>query len=166
MSIRPPWKTRFSFAERRCWKYMIWPNPPSRQSGCTRTRSFINWRFSREANKAAAAYGDGFVRVWDWATLQLTETLKGVLLGFHSVTFSPDGTRLAAGSNGQEAVKLWDAHTLQELLTLAGRGSVFSCLKFSPDGRFLLAVSLEGWVHVWSAPSWAEIEAMEKVEGK
>jgi WD40 repeat protein len=105
-----------------------------------------------------------YIQLWDMATLQPTGRLKGFLLGTHSVAFSPDGKRLAAGSNGQEAVKLWDTETWQELLTLSGEGSVFHTLKFSPDGRYLLAINLYGTIHLWSAPTWEEIEAAEAAQ--
>ena len=94
--------------------------------------------------------------------------LKGFLLGAHSVAFSPDGRRLAAGSNGQEAVKLWDVETRQEVLTLSGEGSLFIGLSFSPDGRYLMAINEAGLAHneaglahIWTAPTWEEIAAEE-----
>jgi WD40 repeat protein len=114
---------------------------------------------SPDGRLAAAAYGSGFVRLWDLATLQPVDAVKGFLLGAHSVTFSPDGKRFAAGSNGQEAVKLWDTDTRQEVLTLSGEGSEFMFLRFSPDGRLLLGINQGGVAHLWSAPTWDEIAA-------
>jgi WD40 repeat protein len=132
--------------------------------------AFSDLAVSPDGRIAAGADADGGkVRLWDMATLQPVDTLKGFLLGAHSVAFSRDGKRLAAGSNGQEAVKLWDAETRQELLTLSGEGSLFRGVKFSPDGRFLLAINLAGLAHLWSAPTWEEIaaaEAKEKTEIK
>jgi len=97
----------------------------------------------------------------DVATLQPVATLKGFVLGAHSVAFSPDGRRLAAGSNGREAVKLWDVETRQEVLTLSGEGSLFRSVNFSPDGRYLLAINDVGLAHLWTAPTWEEIAEEE-----
>jgi WD40 repeat protein len=119
---------------------------------------------SPDGRMGAGAYEDGSVRLWEMATLKQLESLKGFLLAANSVAFSPDGRRLAAGSQGQEAVKLWDAETRQEVLTLSGEGSQVVSLKFSPDGRFLLAVNSSGLAHVWSAPTWAEIDLAEADE--
>jgi WD40 repeat protein len=105
---------------------------------------------------------NGAVELFDTDTLQRKGLLHGVLLGYHSVTISPDGQRLAAGSNGQEAMKLWDLDSQEEVATLSGQGSFFSDAKFSPDGNVLSARNWMRLVHFWRAPSWQEIEAAEK----
>ncbi len=122
---------------------------------------FESLAFSPDGRMAAVAYNEGFIQLWDMATLQPLETLRGFLLGVHSVAFSPDGKRLAAGSSGHEAVKLWDTETRQEVLTLSGEGSVFELLRFSPDGRYLMAINFNGVIHLWSAPTWEEIKTAE-----
>jgi WD40 repeat protein len=117
---------------------------------------------SPDGKIAAGAFGDGFVELWDKRSLHMMNRLKGVLLGVHSVTFSHEGIRLAAGSNNQEAIKMWETATWQEVLTLAGQGSMFMRTKFSPDDRFLVSVNVSGVLHIWKAPSWEEIEAAER----
>lgn len=119
-----------------------------------------DWADSSDG-RLAAAESSGLVRVWDVATLQPLVSLKSFRLSAHSVIFSPDGRRLAAGSNGGEAVRLWDTVTWQEVLTLNGVGSRISGVKFSPDGRHLLAINDAGLAHLWTAPSWQEIAEEE-----
>jgi WD40 repeat protein len=121
-----------------------------------------NAAFSPDGKLLAAASLKGLVRLWETTTWREVMSLRGVLLGCHSVAFSPDGTRLAMGSNGQEAVKLWDTSTYQELLTLPGSGSVFFPTAFSPDGNVLGSMNQSGLLHLWRAPSWTEIDAAEK----
>jgi WD40 repeat protein len=122
------------------------------------------WAGSPDGRMAASSDTSGMVLLWDVATLQPLATLKGFLLGAHSVGFSSDGRRLAAGSNGREAVKLWDVETRQEVLTLSGEGSLFISLSFSPDGRYLMAINEAGLAHIWTAPTWEEIGAQEAKE--
>src|SRR5690349_6612783 len=99
------------------------------------------------------------VEVEDGGTGQLLGRLRGVLQGIHSLGFSPDSRRLAAGSDDRQAVKLWDIQSLQELVTLRGESSAFSQTRFSPDGNLLGTMNYRGLLHVWRAPSWPEIEA-------
>jgi len=101
------------------------------------------------------------VWVYETATLREVVTLGRFLLGAHSAAFSPDGARLAASGTSKETIKLWDMGSHQEVLTLESQESRFVFSAFSPDGYMLGALSGEGFLHIWRAPTWAEIEAPE-----
>jgi len=118
--------------------------------------------FSPDGRIFAAASFSSIARLWETATLQEVATLRRFLLGAHSVAFSPDGTRLASSSTGPETIKLWSVESHQEVLTLESEQSRFVFSAFSPDGDVLGSLSMEGILHLWRAPSWAEIEAAEK----
>jgi hypothetical protein len=118
--------------------------------------------FSPDGKHFAAPSELGHATTWETATIREVATIRGFLLGVHSVAFSPDGRRLAIGSGGKEAVKLWDVESHQELLTLEGRESMFAMTAFSPDGNALGSMNANGILHLWRAPSWEEIERQEK----
>jgi WD40 repeat protein len=120
--------------------------------------------FSHDGRYFTAASEYGYARLWETATLREGPTFKGVLLGIHSVAFSPDGKRLATGSGHREAVRLWDVESGQELLTLDGQGSIFGPTAFSADASLLGSMSDTDVLHLWRAPSFAEIDAIEKGE--
>ncbi|MBE7502513.1 MAG: protein kinase [Verrucomicrobiales bacterium] len=124
--------------------------------------------FAPDGARFAGVSQLGNGRVWETETRRELASLEGFLLGVHSVAFSPDGTRLALGSNGREAVKIWETKGFQQLLTLNGEGSLFSNTKFSPDGHHLGSLArrpgFHGVLHLWEAPSWAEIDAVENRE--
>jgi WD40 repeat protein len=114
----------------------------------------------------------GFARVWDTATWEEQATLEGFLNAVFSVSFSPNGRRLATGgANPNDALKLWDVDGWQEVLTLKveeGQGSLFISNAFSPDGNTVGTMSEDGFLHLWPAPSWEAIdtaEAREKAGG-
>jgi len=113
---------------------------------------------------------EGLAKLWDVATHREIVRFKGHLKSVQSVAISPDGARLATGGGGAEAVKLWDIQTHQELITLAGEGSLTTFLRFSPDGNKLIALNLDSEyklrLQIWRAPSWEQIEAVEKAEKK
>ena len=50
-----------------------------------------------------------------------------------SVSFSPDGTKVASGSR-DKTVKLWDVTSGECLQTLEGHSSSVNSVSFSPDG--------------------------------
>ena len=107
----------------------------------------------------------GYARVWQTATWREAATLRGFLNAVNSVAFSPDNQRLATGaSTPKDTVKLWDVDSWQELLTLEGAGSQFSTTAFSPDGNAIGTLSEDGFLHVWQAPTWEEINAAEAKE--
>ncbi len=118
--------------------------------------------FSSDGSQVAGVSEYGTVALWDAASFELITAFRAHMQGALGVAFSPDGRRLATGGGtDREAIKLWDLSTHRELLTLPGQGSLFLIVAFSPDGRWLAACSYEGVLHLWHAPSWAEIEAIE-----
>jgi WD40 repeat protein len=102
-------------------------------------------------------------KIWETSSLREVAELPASV-EVNSVAFSPDGTRLASGSSGVEAMKIWDLASHQPLLTLPAEGSLFRPVQFSPDGNMVGAISLGGILHLWRAPSWEEIEAVEKAQ--
>jgi WD40 repeat protein len=125
-------------------------------------KELVGVAFSHDGKYFAVACEYGYARLWETATLQEGPTFKGVLMGIHSVAFSPDGKRLAASSGGREAVRLWDVESGQEVLTLDGQGYIFWSTAFSADGRLLGSMNTAGVLHLWRAPTLPEIEAIEK----
>jgi WD40 repeat protein/tRNA A-37 threonylcarbamoyl transferase component Bud32 len=119
--------------------------------------------FSGDGSRVASVSVYGTVALWDPSSFQLIASFKGHMVGALAVAFSADGRRLATGgATSRDAVKLWDLSTHRELMTLPGQGTAFLSVVFSPDGRWLAACSRdEGKLHLWRAPSWAEIEAAE-----
>ena len=125
------------------------------------------WRvtFSPNGERVAVASALGYARVWRTESWREEATLRGFLKAVCSVAFSPDGQRLATGgSSPDDTVKLWDVDSWQELLTVDGTGFLFFHTAFSPDGNALGTLSGHGFLQVWQAPSWEEINAAEAKE--
>jgi WD40 repeat protein len=119
--------------------------------------------FSGDGSQVAGVSEYGTVALWDSSSFKLIAAFQGHMQGAQGVAFSPDGRRLATGGGtDHDAVKLWDLSTKRELLTLSGQDSLFLIVAFSPDSRWLAACSHEGKLHLWHAPSWADIDAAEK----
>jgi WD40 repeat protein len=125
-------------------------------------RQAVGAAFSPDDRFFAAVSQKGATKIWEASTLRPVDVLGGFLQGTHSLAWSPNSRRLVIGSDGDEAIKVWDVESRQELVTLSGEGYLFYRTAFSPDGNVLGAMSRQGTLHLWRAPSWAEIEASEK----
>lgn len=113
-----------------------------------------------------AAVVQGAAQVWEAGTYREEAALQPYANSVVGVVFSPDSRRLVTGMFLGGALKdklaFWDFESQRELLSLRGHGSFVMRPEFSPDGNTLLATSWEGIVELWHAPSWAEIEAVER----
>ena len=106
--------------------------------------------FDRAGQRLATASMDKTVRIWSVQTGQmLTPPLVHAdpLHDRNSVTFSPDGSRLAtaAGSSAQ----VWDAASGRAVTTPLRHGGLVRAVQFSADGRKLLSASEDGTARLW-----------------
>ncbi|MBN9688784.1 MAG: protein kinase [Verrucomicrobia bacterium] len=118
--------------------------------------------FSPDGRWVAATQFDplGVAHVWSVPDLKSAGTFRHHL-ECHAAGFSHDNRRLITGSLGSEAVRLWDPATGMDLITLAAPISEVNRVEFSPDGKHLVASSQLSNSAIWTAPTWAELEAME-----
>ena len=110
--------------------------------------------FSPDGKLLAAAYGDGYVRLWNPATGQAVGAPlpvdPGSGGGAYAVAFSPDGKVLAT-ADAEGNVRLWNPATRQAIgapLPADPGGGVVS-MTFSPDGKLLATADIDGYLRLW-----------------
>ncbi len=107
--------------------------------------------FSPDNRWLAVATHGGSAFLWDLATHRRT-VLPRALTRYHSLSFSIDGSRLAAGSEGESI--LFDTASGRAILSFKERGLK---LAFARDGERLLAVRSEG-ASVFHAPPFGRLQ--------
>jgi hypothetical protein len=106
---------------------------------------------------------------WEWRYVHRLchddlHTFRGHTGYVQSVSWSPDGHRLASASSDQ-TVKVWDAQTGQEALTLKGHTSGVLSVSWSPDGHRLASASSDQTVKVWDAQTGQEALTLKTHRG-
>ncbi len=91
------------------------------------------------------------VRVWELATGESTQPVKGLKASVGRVAFSPDGKRLAT-AGADRVVRVWDIENGKELAAMPSPDRV-TAVAFSPDGNSLAAGCKDGTVRVWGVPT-------------
>lgn len=133
----------------------VWTIPslkgPPMWRGVAALQSVRVCAFSPDNRWLAAAPPDGSAFLWDLATQRRT-VLPRALTQYNSLSFSPDGSRLAAGSDGEG--KLFDTTTGQAVLSFKQSGLK---LAFARDGERLLGVHREG-AFVFHAPAFDKLQ--------
>jgi WD40 repeat protein len=120
--------------------------------------------FSPDGAVLAAHSGGAFV-LWDVNTGKRVADCKappsgrGVVFGITDVSFSPDGTWIAA-SDQHEAVHVWDAKTGELRHTLPGHKREVFSVAFSPAGKLLASGSLDGTARLWDADKFEEVATL------
>jgi len=81
----------------------------------------------------------------------------------NSVSFSPDGTRIASGSglnSRDKTIRLWSVETGKELAILRGHSSDVNSVSFSPDGNHISSGSRDNTIRLWDVETGKEISVL------
>lgn len=130
--------------------------------GSLETFNFRNFNvyslaFTPDSKILAVGTGNKEIHLWDVATQQLTETMKGHQHAVCELAFSVDGTILASGDTGGK-IHLWEFATRRPLKTYETSKGFIHRLTFSPDGKTLASLSnsnhrQDGTIFLWNVPS-------------
>ncbi|HBB34353.1 MAG TPA: hypothetical protein DDZ80_16510 [Cyanobacteria bacterium UBA8803] len=89
----------------------------------------------------------------DFTASQISQTVFAETLGgVVSVTFTPDGQRLAT-SDTKGDIQIWDTGTGKQLVRCRGHQHWTWAIAFSPDGKYLASASDDYLVKLWEVES-------------
>src|SRR5574341_915918 len=90
------------------------------------------------------------------APLKIIETVAPM----NGLAFSPDGSRLAAGSS-DSTLSIWDVATGENLNTLSGHSAEVWGVDWSPDGRQIASGGQDGQAIIWDARSGEQQQVLK-----
>ncbi|MDJ0782266.1 MAG: WD40 repeat domain-containing protein, partial [Desulfosarcinaceae bacterium] len=115
--------------------------------------------FSPDGRTLVSGSEDNTVRLWDAATGEALQELKGHTGYVWSVSFSPDGQIIASGS-ADKTMRIWDAATGEAVLEIKGHTGSVRSVSFSPDGQTLVSGSEDNTVRLWDAATGEALQEL------
>jgi WD40 repeat protein len=110
--------------------------------------------------------------VWDLSTGPL-QVLRRGNYETNTLTFSPDGERMATGGRDRNrvvgdsiqgpedsTVYLWDVASGKALAALSGHKNAVMVVRFTPEGKQIVSASLDKTVRIWEADGKALIRTL------
>jgi WD40 repeat protein len=115
---------------------------------------------SRDGRFMVSGSDDKTVKLWDFETGHLINTMKGHDRAVLSVSISPDNRRIVSGSSDGE-VKLWDLESGSLIATLKKHKDRVNSVFISPVTQRILSGSSDRTVKLWDLESGHLIKTME-----
>ena len=91
-----------------------------------------------------------FIQLWDPGSGQALGELKTGQQVPYSISFSPDGSLLAASTDA--IILIWNVAEKEQIAALTNSSARINAVAFSPDGTTLASSSEDGKVVLWQIP--------------
>ena len=104
--------------------------------------------YSPDGSRIASASLDQTIGLWNGATLQPIDLLRGHVDKVVQVLFTPDSKRLLSLGE-DDSIRIWDAARGDPVAVLHGHTGKIHEFALSPDGNTLGSASADGTVRLW-----------------
>jgi len=152
ISNPPASKPQISGSQRRCLMTL------------TGTRWVLATAVSPDGRLLASAGLDNSIRLWNFATGELMQTLSGHVKPINCLAFSPDGQFLASGSDDY-TVRVWQVPAVKMVKVLSGHSRDVTSVCFHPDGRSLVSGSEDRSARLWTIDNGETVRVFPELAG-
>jgi WD40 repeat protein len=141
------------------------PAAPNFQTLAGHTAAVRSVRFSRRSpHQIVSASHDNTIKVWDFASGDLIQTLRGHAGWVRSCDVSPDGRSVISASHDREA-KLWNLEGYEEVRVLnakvlSGHSDAILSASFSADGHNILTSSRDRTARIWAFENGSLVKSL------
>jgi WD40 repeat protein len=115
--------------------------------------------FSPDGEHLVTGGYDQVLKIWDVASGQVRQMLKGHTGGIRGVAYRPNGKQIASLS-GDGSLRIWDLDGPRESRELLGHAPAIESLAFSPDGRTLVVADSSPMVKRWEAATGRKLQSI------
>jgi WD40 repeat protein len=120
--------------------------------------------FNPAGTLVAAGGFDDAITVWDVATGQVLQMLRGHTDRIYKVVFAPDGERIVSGSK-DGTTRVWSTRNWRSLVVLRSHTDRVMALAFASDGRSFVTGSRDATLKLWDAVTYRELRNLQPRSG-
>lgn len=130
-----------------------YPRPQARHVLLGHRGPVTDVAFHPQFSLVATASEDTTIKVWDWETGELEQTLKGHTKPIQGISFDHAGQYLASCSSDL-AIKIWDGHDgWKNVRTIHGHEHSVSDVQFVPGDQHIVTASRDKTLKMWEITS-------------
>lgn len=148
----------------------VWPANSGKSPLIHHGPSNINavaWSPSHTEQRIASASGNPFFNLPGGYVVQILSPLSGALIltytghtqPVNTVTWSPDGTRIASGGN-DNTVQVWDSSTGKRFFSFTKHTNQVTAVAWSPDGTRIASASFDKTVQIWDSQTGSPLAVL------
>jgi WD40 repeat protein len=108
---------------------------------------------SSDGAALAVANESGIANLWRLSDLAHVTSLPGRRVRIFDITFSPDSSRVVAGT-ADGHLRVWDVAARAVLAEFKAHRSITN-VRFSPDGAVIASAGSDAHVRLWNASDWS-----------
>ncbi|OKH40142.1 hypothetical protein NIES2119_04255 [[Phormidium ambiguum] IAM M-71] len=104
--------------------------------------------FSPDHQTLISSSRDGTIKLWQWKTGKLIQTIKEDTGAIYAIALHPNGEIIASGSE-DNTLRLWHLASGKLLGTITSHTQPVNAVAFTPDGQTLVSASQDKTIKVW-----------------